>query len=345
MRRILLLCCLSLILASCSSVRFISIEVQKPAKVILGSNIRDIAFVNNSVTQPEDVGHWKIVKKETEPVNVPSDSLNIMLNQALAQFLEEDGSFNRVAVYDKPLRKDKDFLMETALDSAVIQNIGMQTGADAILSLDKIILITTHETIQFKDKLQPWALCIAIGIKYNVYSTATNRRIRGITYNDSICWKGTLIGSNLYSEDIPTYKKAFEHTIIRAADKISKSLSSSWNRSERWYYTDGSTAMNKASVKASGYKWREAATIWGNLYETEKKERKKGKLASNIALANEMLDDIENAVTWIDLALGHFNNADKRKEGEDSKLAKMFKKELERRLADFAKLNTQFGVE
>lgn len=334
---------LSLLLSSCSTIRFIDIDIQKPAQVTLGAGIRNIAIVNNAVKQPDDVGHWMKTPKETEAITISTDSSNIILVQALAQFMEEDGFFSTVTLHEEPLREDNEFLVEKRLPSSVMNKIKRETNAELIISLDKIILTSTYSVNIVNKKSVPWGLSAGIYAKLRAYTIDSNEEPREMILSDSVQWRGSWEG-NYYSEDIPSYEEAFKFIIVRAADKIAKALSPAWKSEERWYYSNAKTEMKLAATKASSGEWKEAAIIWGEALEKENNENQKGKLASNIALANEMLDDIENAISWIDIALVHFNNAGKKDDSENVKLAKNYKKRLEKRLQDFEKLDVQLGA-
>lgn len=343
MKKIIFFFILSVFLSSCSTIRFIDIDIQKPAQVTLGSGIKNIVIVNNAVNQPDDVGHWMKAPKETESITISTDSSIIMLAQALAQFVEEDGFFNTVTLYEEALRKDNEFLVETIIKPSIINKIETETNAELIISLDKVILTSTYSVNVVNKKVVPWGLSVGINAKLRTYTVGSEETPREMIFTDSIRWRGAWEG-NYYSEDIPSYKEAFKYTVVRAADKIAKAMSPTWERGERWYYSNATTQMKQAAVKASAGEWKDAAIIWGEVYEKENNENQKGKLASNIALANEMLDDVENAIAWLDAALDSFEKAGKKDDKENVKLAKSYKEKLKKRLQDFEKLDIQLGT-
>jgi hypothetical protein len=68
---------------------------------------------------------------------------------------------------------------------------------------------------------------------------------------------------------------------------------------------------------------------------------KKAKLASNIALANEMLDDVENALTWAEIAYRLYEEYGNENSGTDLFRILAFRRELKTRVNDFEKLDRQ----
>jgi len=330
-------------LTSCNSLNFINIDVKKPAQVTIPATVRSVAIVNNSAVQPSNIGHENVEGKEENNIEVHTDSLGIILTQATAQFIGEENFYDNVVAYNTPLRADNLYLTEAYIDSATIDRIIAETGADAIVSIDRLLVSSRHLTVVINGKKEPKSLCLGIDARIRIYMPPTYQAYGPVSYKDSVCWAGTWRDS-YYSEDIPEREEALKHIVLRAADRISLALVPSWETEERWYYSDANTEMKKASVKASANDWLEAAKIWGELFDKDKNTTKKAKLAMNIALANEMLDDMENASVWVDIAIENFKLAGRKDEDRDLKLSELYKKTLNERISDSKKLDIQTGT-
>lgn len=334
------LCCLISLLTSCSTVKYIDVEMRKPAQVTIPSEIKKIAIVNNAASQPYGVGHQKVVGLDSLTAIVSSDSLNIILTQAIAQFVEEEAFFDTVVWYNKELRSDSLFLTQTLIDSLTLKNIFLETGADMIFSLDQLSLSSKQHFLVVDRKKHEKQICVNIVALFRMYLPRISEPFGPVSYGDRVCWE-RYWGEK---EALPSAKTLLRRITLRAADKMTSAMIPSWKTEEREYYTDASSPMKKASMKASANEWGEAAKIWGELFDAEEKDNKKGKLAVNIALANEMLDDVENAITWIDIAIEYFTPTQQGKVSEDLTYAKSQKKSLESRLSDFKLLDLQIGV-
>ncbi|GAB6010501.1 DUF6340 family protein [Viscerimonas tarda] len=327
-------------LSSCSTIETIRISVEKPAQVTLPPSIRSIVIVNNAVQQPDSIGYTIVNGKGEDDVVVPSDSLNAinnMLTQALAQFMDDEKFFDKVTLFDKPLRTDNVFLAETLIDDTTIQRIAAETGADAVVSLDrfltKIILI---KQARYHTNLS--MLEVKIQAKFRVYSNEGKLMGPPVSFNDTLYWND----ANEYVP-FPGMKEGLKQAALHTADKMVPMFIPYWMEQNRWYYTNSGGKMMKATQYAVANKWKEAALIWGEVYETEESSVRRAKLASNIALANEMLDDVENAMNWANISYNLFEECFQNHRSTDTDLFRImaFRDELKRREADFHKLDKQ----
>lgn len=344
MKRCLLIFTIGFLLASCSSLNFLTIDVRKPAQVTVPISVGNIIVVNNSAVQPEDVGHKDVMYSNESVIDVSSDNLNIILTQALAQFMNEEQFFNNVDIYNENLGASYSFLSEIPLEKERIQNILAETGGDAVLSLDRLIMKSTKNTSNIGNGLQADNLKVKIDGRLRLYSDEGKLLVPLISYRDSIAWECVRDGDFYLSEPIPDRKETLENASLYAADQLVSMFIPHWTQQNRWYYTDGNTKMKEASVKAAGNDWAKAALIWGEIYESEKKPRKKAKLASNITLANEMIDDLDNALKWADISYDLFKSTSKKTgENVDVDLLRIsiYREELKQRILDYKILDIQ----
>ena len=93
---------------------------------------------------------------------------------------------------------------------------------------------------------------------------------------------------------------------------------------------------------ANRKQWQEAISVWQSYYESERNNVSKAKVANNIALVYEMLDDIDSAYNWATIAFDLFHEATANG-SLDRRRSAFYKKELERRKDSSNKLNMQTG--
>lgn len=332
--------CLLIFLASCNSVNYVKIDTRIPAQITIPSTAGTVAIINNAAVQPSSIGHTKLVDDTETSVKVSADSLNIILAEALVQFVEEEKFYDNVVLYDTPLRTDSLFTTEVFLAPKTVNDILTETGADVIFSIDRIKFNSNRYTVLVNEEENERILSVEMEAWFRVYNPES-KQTSPVVYTDSIYWKrGPYRG---YVDTLPDTREALKYIVLRAADKTSLALVPSWRKDERWYYSDATIGMKRASVKASANEWNEALAIWTELYEKEKGAVKKAKLSINITLANEMLDDVESSMKWIDNAIENFVLAKRNEDDNDLKLARVYKKALEKREADFKKLDIQIG--
>ena len=88
--------------------------------------------------------------------------------------------------------------------------------------------------------------------------------------------------------------------------------------------------MKEREAFANAMNWQQAAEIWEAYYKQENNKLKQAKAASNIALAYEMLSDLEKSHQWISISYSLFEEVT-RYNSLERKRALLYKSEIERR--------------
>lgn len=310
-----------LFFTACSSMQFVDIEVQKPGEMTFAPEIVNIGFLNNANA-------------------VDSDSSNSVMILALSQFVDEYNFFDEVRPLDAA---NVDGLISSGY-------IDESSDIDALVVLDSYNLhaqidssmVTLGYTTLRKDSFS-----LFTNADLSVIGKRGDQLYPPITLNDTLIWtQMRMLDGEFITPPIPVASEMLLEAALSAATKLEKKLVPYWEEQVRWYYTDGSTQMKYASAAAKKNEWDAALTIWNKLYEKEKSDVKKAKLASNIALALEMSDNIQEAVEWISIAEELFpasSQAASYNDGyiSDKVRAHAYKKELRQRIADNEKLNIQ----
>ncbi len=329
---------LLLTVCGCAGIKYIAITTYEPAQLTLSPNILSVVVTNNVVQQPDNVGHNTISIRESqkERAEASSDSVAIYYTEALAQFLGEEEYFNNVFYYNSPLRYDADFFQEQPILPETMNKIRRETGTDAIISLDKLI-IETEKKEQFRQ--QGYAYCNLTGkisSILRVYMPTMEGKIPTIQYDDSLNWEGFDIqDENAYADVmIPSREEAMKMLAVRAAEKMTNVLIPHWQQQDRWYYTMVNSLMREGETFAKEAKWDNAIKKWEAYYNGRSHNIDKAKAANNIALGYEMLDNIEEAYNWAtkanDLFVKHTGS-----NSMESRRSSIYKNELKRRLDQY----------
>lgn len=333
----------AILFTGCAGIKTLTIQTQEPAQVILPSNINKLLIVDNTVGQPYDIGHSKKkLGRSTDKISVRTDSLSIIYTEALAQFLNEEGFFDVIMLHDKPMRNDKEYWSEIPITPETMLELKKSTGADAIVSLDKILVASSWEDLFIQEGYPYAKLSGKISSNIRVYLPTLEGQIPTVQYLDSLYWEGFDISDGkAYAEFvIPNAENALKDLAIYAADKMTYVLTPHWVTQERWYYTLPSSTMRQAEAFAEQAKWEEAIAKWESFYNSSKKKTDKAKAASNIAMGYEMLDDIEIAHDWVLIAQKLFEEGTPSSSIERKRIS-IYKTEIERRLDNTNKLNMQ----
>ncbi len=289
-------------LGSCAGIKYLTVETREPAQVALPSHILSLAIVNNVVQQPDDIGHETqlIGHSDSERSKASSDSIAVYYTEALTQFLNEEDYFQNVLFYPEPLRSDADFFQERPVTPEQMNLIRTKTGADAVISLDKLI-IQTEKKDMFRQQGYTYSeLTGRIHSVLRVYMPTMEGKIPAVQYTDSIRWEGMNIRNIPVYDDImlPTREEAMKLLAVRAAEKMTQVFAPHWEMQDRWYYTLPHTLMREGETFAKGAEWARAIEKWESFYHSRSNKTEKAKAANNLALAWEMLDNMTQALEW-----------------------------------------------
>lgn len=331
-----------LILGGCSGIKYLTVETREPAQVALPSDVLSIAIVNNVITQPDDVGHTiqRIGHTTSDKTKASSDSIAIYYTEALTQFLEEEDYFHRLHFIAGGLRNDSNFFRDEPLTPEKMNEIRRETGAHAVVSLDKLIL-ETHTREHYRQQGYSYGqLTGRIVSLIRVYLPTMEGKIPAVHYSDSLKWEGFDIRDDrAYAElMLPSREEAMKQLAVRAAEKMTYVFAPHWEMQDRWYYTLFSSLMREGETYAKAADWQRAIDKWESFYNRSSKKIDRAKAANNIALAYEMLDEMQQSLEWATRASELFvestspNSLERRR-------SLLYKNEISRRLNTHNQIN------
>lgn len=335
MRYIILFFCAIFFLSSCNSTRLTTIDVRKPAALTFPSDVANVVIVDNT---PIETSSSKTSNNDVSIIKL--DSAKAITLEHLNQFMNEEKYFNRVELY--PYRTNGSTLDEvTPLSTRKIQAICNEKKANALISLD---LFTVSGQLDTEDTgyMSSYRLMAAkLGALVRVYSAEGELYTNPIVLLDSL-YREEATSWGKIDNNIPLLNELISELSVVAADHLTGKLIPSWEQQERWFYSSNSSDMKKAAKLAEANQWKEAAEIWISSYDKEENTNKKIRLASNLALAHEFLDDIDSAVQWINVAYDLLPNK------SNSDLAfqvAAYKSFLEKRKNSIPELYKQLGID
>lgn len=297
---------------ACTSVKTVSLNVQKPAEVTLPKTIESIGVVDNAVPQPSTFGHRKVKysqkgEREYLEVTVPSDSNSVWLTEAIFEELSQTNYFKNVSLYEFPLREDLAFQESITLDSVDVKDLAQIMNVDAILSLDFFVIGSVVHSQPLSFEAESRFLDMKVSAVFRLYSKDGRSISPPLSFQDSIYWEGIYSGEHQISDvGIPDMNDAVRSAVDFAAERISRALNPQWVDEYRMYYGD----IKDANKKVESDNWKEALEIWKKSFEAEKKNgKRKARLAYNIALANEISDDIREALRWAEKSVELFKES------------------------------------
>lgn len=282
--------------SSCASTKYIVIDIAKPARVSFPANIVNVAVVDNAGLVMDSIADETYTQEE-RLVSIGKEALK----EQLVKEMDEKKYFNKVILYPSFTRTDKNYGQQVPLMKSEVRDIASKLDVDAIVSLDIFSIKTERRKVNVNSFIFGSNMTTSI-LLFRVYDASGDLRAPAIATADSISWVG--------DEEVDL---AYVHKKLSAgmAQGVSQQLIPYWETQERAYYTDGTKEMKEAHKQVAEGNWEEAAELWGKAFDKAQDDKQKAKIAANIALANENLGDIKNAVAWIRLASNLISSSNK----------------------------------
>ncbi len=334
-----------LFLNSCTGIKYITVETREPARIALPNHIRSVLVVDNTVEQPENAGHFKELYGDKQVVKsiASSDSLAFFYTEALAQFLGESDFFDDVKHLQTPIRTDNDYLSEFAISPDEMIKLRNESNCDAIIALEKLN-IETYKKERYREAGYTYSNLFGnLNSTLRIYIPTMEGMLPTVHFKDSLMWDGFDVQDrDAYSSYylLPTVEEAMKELVVRAADKMSYVLTPYWMKQDRWYYLSSDAEMKEGAAFADVNQWQKALDSWLLFYNSERDKKVKAKAANNIALAYEMIDDLQSAFEWAEIAEKAFRETS-APNSLDLRRAVLLKNEFTRRLDTSNRLNLE----
>ena len=334
----LLLCLLS----GCGTLNYIDIETYNPAEVTFPENVKKILVVNNSVPQSEDRGYkYTLLGKLQDTCKIQTDSIIFNTCRELGKAIVEENYFEDVLLYNDAIREDGLCYSDTKLTQDKVQASCNESGADAIVSYDRLLFDITKETSFVSDGYYTSSFNAKATGVVRSYLPQREAPLATIYVSDSLYWKEDAYTVSMLDDFLPPPSEALNILSEYLAKKVRPYFVPYWEKETRWYYKGVGTRWQEAAAYAANEKWDEASAIWKHIYERSSSWKNKAKTACNIALTCELKGDFKKAKEWADKSYALF----KEHAGEKNniRLLDLYVQVLSARIQSDKKLNMQIG--
>ena len=310
---------LGMMLASCGSVETLTYDELRPSRYSLPPEVKTVAVVNNAV--PTSLHKPGIVTVGY----LYGDG--VLTSQSLADVLADSRYFEQVIICDSAFRDSQDTPFRLFTQEEVT-SIADDLGVDMVLSLDEVIVNTKqlwhtspHPSLDYE------TLRSIVTPVIHAYLPDRQKPVFTVTLADSLEWD---IDPGLSDKVI------VEEMAFAAAIAAGRALVPYWSPATRQYFDGENVTVRDAGVNVRKGNWERARELWQKAYSSTGSKKKQARLAYNLALASEMLDDIEGAERWVNEAY------EKAAEGSDLHYAaKLYKRQVEERKQQISLLKAQ----
>lgn len=330
------------LVTGCTAPKTLVINIQKPAQITLPGSIESVIIANNLVVQPSFKGNT-IQKYDNknhpvfEEISVSTDSLGIILSGSLYDKLAGLNYFKEVSILDKPLREDLSYDEIRPIDSIAAKEICRVSKSDAIISIDKFHVVSNTKDDYDELGIKVKNLDLKMSATFSIYSKEGKLISNSLNLVDSIYWTALYNNNHLISDnDLPKREDALKESARYAGEKIANAFVPYWSEVPRLFFNENKEAVSLAEKD----NWESARKIWESAYEQENKDKRKARIAFNIALANELTDNLKEAIKWATTSSALFLNSTQTSVDKSNyERAEDYKKELLERYKDFRLLD------
>ncbi|MDR2954641.1 MAG: DUF6340 family protein [Prevotella sp.] len=324
-----------ILLTSCNSTNLVTIDIRRPATITFPPEIVNIVVVDNTTKEDEEKE-----SKEDEKGLLSIDSTKTIFLKSLRQYMSEENYFNKVEIYPYQTNHNQDKRV-IALSDRKVEAICIEKDADALISLDMFTIsaqLETENTAYFSNYT---ILGAKLGTLVRVFSKDGTEYREPIVQLDSLYREESSDWTKV-RKNIPEINNLLAEISTVGADRLTGKFIPSWSTQDRWYYSNSSSRMKEAANFLKKSQWKEASTIWKTLFDKENNSQQKIRLASNIALAQEYMDNIDAALEWINKA---YELLPQKSKNSDLALQVVaYRKVIEKRHATMPTLYKQLGI-
>ena len=304
---------LSLLLTACGGINYVGIETCNPGEVTFPQDVRKVLMVNNAIAQPEKSGYtYSLLGVVQDTAQAKADSALFDLCAACGTSMLDASYFEDVLLFHDPLRDSGSSLMDRKLTRDQVASLCRSNGADAIISLDKMLL------------------------------PGRDNALATVLIEDSVEFQQAAENLRMLNYYLPTANEALRIAASALGGKVSGYFVPHWSEETRWYYNNANSRWKEAAAFASSSKWEQAEAIWKRVFEVTSSKSQQAKLASNIALCYEMQSQLKSAHEWAQKSYELFLASEGEK-NRNTELLKAYAEVLKERILADKKLNTQIG--
>jgi len=327
--------------------------VQEPAQFTLPVSAQNVLILNGAVAQPEDDGIERTFNGQSLPVNYPLslDSTVWSAIDEIAGVLNDSHFFKGIAVYNKPLRRDTEWVSTFGISPKLQSDFYNAENYDALFVVHRLLFAVKENVKKMPEIFSSpdWMtafinLHIEGTITCSMYSYVNEKPLITFNMTDSLIIKSVFDGDSLFFfKDIP--EDALHELARELGNQAATHFIPTWKTVDRIIFTGYNARMQEATSYATSRKWETAESLWNIEFVKKTKPVDRAKVAFNLAVANEMQDKLDTALDWVQKAKEQLGNDKKYNDSQEMNFTNKYISELEQRIQNNHLLDLQWGKE
>jgi tetratricopeptide (TPR) repeat protein len=293
----------ALFLSSCSNMLYTTLDVLRPAKVAFLPNVNRLLIANNTPTIILENEHNKAQKT----VSLPTDSLPIYCLSVLAQELGNNSFFSSVLLEPNSIFPKNNF--SEKFSSEMVKKLCENYNCDVILTLDSLKASDVLTEYYLEDVSQYLSTYeIFLKSKWSIYYPSQSKPV-SLQFKDTVYWEAQDYSRQRALKQMPNRWDALVDGALYVGKNSVKRFIPYWDKVDRYFFNPGNKLMRQAMDSVYVRNWNSAIELWKKAMNKSDSEKLKGEAANNIAIAYEILGDMDNAIAYADQSLHYFSAA------------------------------------
>ncbi|MGQ7869932.1 DUF6340 family protein [Sunxiuqinia sp. sy24] len=299
-----------LLLGSCAtSLKTVYIEVAKPSEFLLPNDIVSLTLMNRSLT--DEFGNYPADSLQNyfyrRAFNVDAAVLDSAASdttlKVLADLLFESGRYDVVIPEKRNIpRSEIYYKVLPPLDWDYVTEVCETYQTDALLVLERYTNKIMTDYMLGPGPYSNFHLA-SIDSKYDavvkVYDPSREEILIQLLVGDTIFWEEQDYSSkNLFTNQLVPVKQALIETGIQVALELDAKLAPQWQTQARNYFVlkEADSALLESAIRENN--WGKAYDHWKSILNRTSKASDKSKLEYNLAVASEMIGNLNEAAEW-----------------------------------------------
>lgn len=298
--------------SSCASNKLLytNIDVLRPANVAFPGDVNSLLVVNNTVAQPEDIGHTsQQFNQNPKSIKVNTDSLSLFLLSALFEELDSKGFFAENELLHNSINAGNNFEKLSSLSSLQVQTLAKSKNVDAILSLNK--LQTTDAMVEYYNRYNDM-YTLALDVVYDTWWTIQypdeTKKTEVLHFQDTVYWESSSQYRRDLFENFPNRIDALVDGALYVGQKMLNRIIPYWDESERYLFEINDALMRQGMDSVYLKNWIGACQIWENALAKNTSKKTKSLILHNLAVAYEITGDLDKALNYSTQAIDLYAN-------------------------------------
>jgi hypothetical protein len=281
---------------SCCLYEPIDIQILKSADHRITSEIQRIMLVNHALYNDN-----RFINKENLPVRNSYDSIvTSYYFEGLSETLIKSPRFYLISI--DPITMNKAGYNERfkSIDWVTVKRLCRDSCVDALLVLENYQVLYSDKVPVYYSPEQGnfyGTLIMENNSLWKIYFPSKDTIVDDYLQKDTLYWDGH--GNSEYEvyDQIPETKQAVLQSCYYAGIKYGERISQTWVNKKRYLITCENNDFKKALEMAKQNNWMIAIDIWKK-FPYGKNKRLASYASYNLAVASEIMDNIDAALEW-----------------------------------------------